>query len=110
MSFEFDNSKNKNHLLDSLIQELRSSSSISNNGKMKSTILKSFITTGLVFNFDLKTQVDICKVYDNIKKYNKIYDNKNNSNFANIIKMKHDLRDQLYKLSKDLESIKSSSS
>lgn len=72
MSFEFDNSKNKNHLLQSLIQELKQARSrLSPRRKRNITILKSFITTGLIFNFDLQTQIELSRIYESIRSFNK---------------------------------------
>ena len=71
MSFDFDNSKNKNHLLQSLIQELKENSKIEYNHKLIDVILQAYIHSGLIFNFDLDTQLKLTRTYDNIQLYNK---------------------------------------
>ena len=71
MSFEFDNSKNKYHLLQSLVQEIKENSRIKYNHKLIDIMLKAYIHSGLIFNFDLDTQLKLTRLYDNIQLYNR---------------------------------------
>lgn len=69
MSFEFENSKDKNHILNSLIQELRKNSCVEQGIPFRTTILETFRTTGLILNFDLDTQLKLSILMDEIKEF-----------------------------------------
>ena len=100
MSFDFDNSKNKNHLLQSLIQELDENSRTDYQCPMRTSILKSYIYSGLIFNFDLGTQLSLTRMFEHIEGYNYLLNGgpRNTTHFNNI-------RSSIKELKKDLEEI-----
>lgn len=78
-SFYFDNSKDENHLISSLIQELVANTNLDPQSKLKTTILKTFFKTDLIFNFDLGTQLKLSNLYEITKEHNN-YSRKNKIN------------------------------